>query len=51
VFLAGALDLRNVREALRAVVPYAIDVSRAVEKAPGVKDRARLREFMEGVKG
>jgi phosphoribosylanthranilate isomerase len=51
VFLAGALDLGNVVEAVRTVVPYAIDVTRAVEKSPGVKDRVKLREFMEGVKG
>ncbi len=51
IFLAGALDTGNVEEAVRTVVPYAIDVSRAVEKTPGVKDRVKLREFMETVKG
>ncbi len=51
IFLAGALDPGNVKDVLRLVAPYAVDVSRGVEKSPGVKDHQRLRAFIQEVKG
>ena len=49
VILAGGLDSGNVAEAIRAVRPFAVDVSSGVESAPGLKDPNRLREFLAAV--
>jgi phosphoribosylanthranilate isomerase len=50
IILAGGLRPDNVREAIRIVDPYAVDVCSGVEKAPGKKDAAKLIEFMNEVR-
>ncbi len=47
VILSGGLNPDNVRDAIRAVGPYAVDVSSGVESSPGVKDHLKLEGFME----
>lgn len=47
VILSGGLTAANVRQAIGAGRPYAVDVSSGVESRPGVKDHAKLRDFME----
>lgn len=47
--LAGGLTPGNVAEAMRAVRPYAVDVSSSVESAPGLKDPERMAAFIEEV--
>ena len=47
VMLAGGLSAENVRAASDAVRPWAVDASSALEVAPGVKDPARVRAFVE----
>ena len=49
VILSGGLNPANVREAIRAVDPYAVDVSSGVESSPGIKDHTKLERFMEAV--
>lgn len=51
IFLAGGLDPGNVKEALRQIVPFAVDVSSGVERTPGRKDPDKVRAFIAAVKG
>ena len=50
VILSGGLDADNVTDAIRAVDPWAVDVSSGVERAKGIKDAARIAAFMQGVR-
>ena len=46
VMLAGGLSPVNVGGAVRRVRPWAVDASRGLEKAPGIKDPERMRAFV-----
>jgi phosphoribosylanthranilate isomerase len=50
VILAGGLKPENVKEAILAVEPYAVDVASGVEASPGVKDHSKVRAFVENAK-
>ena len=47
VMLAGGLGPENVRAAIAAVQPWAVDASSSLERAPGVKDHERVRAYLE----
>ncbi len=51
LLLAGGLDANNVASAVRDVRPYAVDVAGGVEAQPGIKDRDKLRRFIDAAKG
>jgi indole-3-glycerol phosphate synthase/phosphoribosylanthranilate isomerase len=46
VMLAGRLGPDNVREAVRAVRPWAVDAASKLERAPGIKDHDKVRAFV-----
>ena len=57
LILSGGLDPDNVGEAIRAVRPWAVDVSSGVEErgadgkpCKGLKDAARIAAFVKGVR-
>jgi phosphoribosylanthranilate isomerase len=47
--LAGGLAPDTVAEALAAVRPWGVDVSRGIEKAPGIADPAKVAAFLEAI--
>lgn len=50
LILAGGLTPGNVGRGIRALRPYAVDVSSGIESRPGVKDAAKMRAFVEAVR-
>jgi indole-3-glycerol phosphate synthase/phosphoribosylanthranilate isomerase len=50
VMLAGGLGPENVRDAIAAVQPWAVDASSSLESEPGIKDHARVRAYLKAVR-
>jgi indole-3-glycerol phosphate synthase/phosphoribosylanthranilate isomerase len=50
VMLAGRLGPDNVREAVRAVRPWAVDAASKLERKPGIKDYGKVRAFVAGAR-
>lgn len=50
IVLAGGLTPLNVREAIKMVRPYAVDIASGVESTPGIKDHELLRRFIAAAK-
>jgi phosphoribosylanthranilate isomerase len=46
MILAGGLGAANVAEAIATVRPFGVDVSSAVESAPGIKNPGLIEEFV-----
>jgi len=51
VMLAGGLGPDNVRAAVAAVGPWAVDSARSTESSPGVKDHDAVRRWVEAARG
>jgi indole-3-glycerol phosphate synthase/phosphoribosylanthranilate isomerase len=51
IMLAGGLSPENVRDAIEAVRPWAVDAASSLESEPGVKDHARVRAYVEAANG
>ncbi len=50
VILAGNLTARNVGDLVRRVRPFGVDSASGTEKSPGVKDRSRIRDFIQAAR-
>ena len=50
IFLAGGLTPDNVREAIKKVGPFAVDVSSGVEKSIRKKDMKKMEDFIKNAK-
>ncbi|NDD99238.1 phosphoribosylanthranilate isomerase [bacterium] len=46
LILAGGLNYSNVEEAIKQVQPFAVDVASGVEARPGIKNPAKIKEFL-----
>lgn len=51
IVLAGRLGPDNVREAVAAVRPWAVDAASSLELAPGIKDHDKVRRYVEAARG
>jgi indole-3-glycerol phosphate synthase len=49
--LAGKLGPDNVRAAIDAVHPWAVDAASRLESAPGIKDHDKVRAFVQEARG
>jgi phosphoribosylanthranilate isomerase len=47
IMLAGGLGPDNVRDAIAAVRPWAVDASSSLEREPGVKDYDKVKAYVE----
>jgi len=50
VMLAGGLGPENVRAAIEAIRPWAVDASSSLERSPGIKDHDRVQAFVEAAR-
>lgn len=50
IIVTGGLNPSNVRQAIRTLRPYAVDVSSGVETAPGVKNHKLMEKFIRHAK-
>lgn len=49
-YLSGGLTPENISEKVLKYLPYGVDVASGVERAPGRKDTAKVREFIANAK-
>ena len=50
LFLAGGLNDKNVKLAIKKLNPFAVDVCSSIESSPGNKDFNKMKQFIEAAK-
>ena len=50
LIVSGGLSAKNVGEAIAVTRPYAVDTASGTEAAPGRKDEAKLRAFLQAAR-
>ena len=50
VLLAGKLTPKNVASRINRIRPWGVDVASGVEKSPGIKDRSKVRDFIQAAR-
>jgi phosphoribosylanthranilate isomerase len=50
LILSGGLRADNVAQAIRRIHPFGVDVCSGVEARPGIKDHAKLKDFIDAAK-
>ena len=50
LMLAGGLTADNVAERIKEIQPWGVDVASGVESRPGLKDTAKMRDFIQSAK-
>jgi phosphoribosylanthranilate isomerase len=50
LILSGGLHPGNIREALEAVAPAAVDINSGVEDSPGIKDHEKVRTIIQMIR-
>lgn len=49
-FLAGGLNIHNIRQAIDMVTPFGVDISSGVEDSLGVKSNQKIKELLLEIK-
>lgn len=50
IILSGGLGLHNIKEAIKAVRPYGVDISSSIEIRPGKKDTRRMEQVISAIR-
>jgi len=50
IIIAGGLNASNVAEVIKAIRPYAVDISTGVESKPGIKDHQKIEALCAAVR-